>query len=133
MPEAAISYAAAWHPRGVYLFVAVRDPTRAPRADGVAPWCGDAVHLFVDADGAYGAAPDYDDPGTRQFILVPPADEGAERRDGSVWMPEEGRGPWASGDYVAVATPTSATDRPTGRTPGRRAGVRDLPRRRRTP
>jgi hypothetical protein len=52
----------------------VDDPLRLPAlASDVDPWCGDGVELYVDADGQYPSAPDYDDPGTMQLLATAPA------------------------------------------------------------
>lgn len=76
-------YAAAWRPDGLYVFVDVVDPSRVV-GDELA-WCGDAVEVYVDADGAYPRAPAYDDPGTAQLILAaPPAGASSDRR-GERW------------------------------------------------
>lgn len=67
-------YAAAWRPDGIYVYVEVDDPVRLPAlASDVDPWCGDGVELYADADGKFYSAPDYDDPGTMQFLAAAPA------------------------------------------------------------
>jgi hypothetical protein len=67
--------ALAWAPDGLYVFVRVTDASRVPAPSGQDPYCGDAIELFVDADGAYPSAPGFDEPGTRAFIVVaPPTD-----------------------------------------------------------
>lgn len=67
-------YAAAWRPDGIYLYVEVDDMLLLPALmtdDG--PWCGDGVELYVDSDGLFPSPPDYDDPGTMQFIAASPS------------------------------------------------------------
>jgi hypothetical protein len=98
-------YAAAWRPDGLYVFVDVADTSRVV-GDELA-WCGDAVEVYVDADGAFPRAPSYDDPGTAQLILAaPPAGASSDRR-GEKWCTGcAGRYP-ASVDgerFVSVAT-----------------------------
>lgn len=67
-------YAAAWRPDGLYVYVEVDDPLALPAvASDVDPWCGDGVELYVDSDGSYDSAPDYDDPGAIQLIATSPA------------------------------------------------------------
>jgi len=67
-------YAAAWRADGLYFYVEVDDTLRLPAlASDVDPWCGDGVELYVDADGTYVSAPDYDDPGAIQLLAAAPA------------------------------------------------------------
>jgi hypothetical protein len=67
-------YAAAWRPDGLYFYVEVDDMLVLPAlAADVDPWCGDGVELYVDADGRYVSAPDYDDPGAIQLLATAPA------------------------------------------------------------
>lgn len=71
------SVAAAVRPDGLYVFVEVRGAAPVPASEGEPSYCGDAVELFVDADGRFDGAGHYDGPGTMQFIVAAPADEGA--------------------------------------------------------
>jgi hypothetical protein len=99
-------YAAAWRPDGLYFYVEVDDPLRLPAlASDVDPWCGDGVELYADADGMFGSAPDYDDPGTIQLLAVAPA------RDPSTPLAVDARyhtrsalraGDWATSRHVMV-------------------------------
>jgi hypothetical protein len=67
-------YAAAWRPDGLYIYVEVDDPLLLPAlASDTDPWCGDGVELFVDADGTYVSAPDYDYPGAIQLLATSPS------------------------------------------------------------
>lgn len=67
-------YAVAWREDGLYFYVEVDDPLRLPAlARDEGPWCGDGIELYVDADGSFPAAPNYDDPGTIQLLAGAPA------------------------------------------------------------
>jgi len=68
-------YAVGWRSDRLYIFVDVTDPDRWPAVAGEQPYCGDAVELFVDSDGMYPSVPMYDNPGTRQMVIVAPADD----------------------------------------------------------
>jgi hypothetical protein len=91
----------AWHPEGLYLHATVIDDDVLPSAQP-APWCGDALHVFVDDDGSFESPPAYDDPGTAQVIVRAPDAMGMT--DGSRWDPASERGPWPEDDYVATRT-----------------------------
>jgi hypothetical protein len=71
-------YAVAWRPDGLYFYVEVDDALVSPAlASDVDPWCGDGVELYVDSDGTYVSAPDYDYPGAIQLLATaPPPDAG---------------------------------------------------------
>jgi hypothetical protein len=99
-------YAAAWRPDGLYIYVEVDDMLRLPAlASDVNPWCGDGVELYVDADGKYVSAPNYDNPGAIQLIATAPA------RDSSTALAVDARyhtrsqyrlGDWSSTRHVMV-------------------------------
>ncbi|MCB9636653.1 MAG: hypothetical protein H6721_31470 [Sandaracinus sp.] len=93
---------AAWHPDGLYLFLEVTDPTVRPSTTSGAPWCGDALHAFVDDDGVFPGDASYDDPGTAQLIVTAPSADGTF--EGTRWDPSSARGAWPSSDFVAVRT-----------------------------
>lgn len=67
--------AAAWRPDGLYVFVDVDDASRLPAISTMDTWCGDGVEIYVDDDGAFTAAPAYDNPGTVQLVAVAPEDD----------------------------------------------------------
>ena len=52
------SYAAAWRPDGLYLFVSVRGNVRHPAPAADAPWCGDGVEIYADSDGVFNSPPE---------------------------------------------------------------------------
>jgi hypothetical protein len=68
-----IRWAAAFHQRGLYVFVEVAKNAVVPSPTALNPWCGDAVHIFIDPDATFVQAPAYDAVGTRQFICVAPS------------------------------------------------------------
>jgi hypothetical protein len=104
-PDHEAHFAVAWRADGLYFFVDVRDPSRLPAASGHYAWCGDGVELYVDDDGVYAAPPRYDNPGTRQLILVAPADDVTPSRTARIFWNGEGNVPWTSTDFIAVPTP----------------------------
>lgn len=72
MPSAlGAEYLVGWAPEGIYFYAQVDAPDVRPSPSETL-WCGDAVHLFLDGDGRFAAAPSYDRPGTRQFIVAAP-------------------------------------------------------------
>lgn len=103
-PTHRVEVRAAWHPDGLYVHTTITDDDVVPSALPSGPWCGDAVHVFVDEDGVFDAAPDYDDPGTAQLIVRAPDAAGAT--EGTRWEPSSGRGAWPSEDYVVERTAT---------------------------
>lgn len=73
---AALRYAAAWRPNGLYVFFDVDDPDRFPGVpDGHEVFCGDSVEAYVDADGDFPNAPQYEDPGATQLVVEAPHSE----------------------------------------------------------
>ncbi len=84
-PDAIAAYAVAWRPNGLYFYVRVTDPTPIV-ADASEPAAdGDGVELFVDSDGSYSASPNYDNPGTRRFVVAAPPDAVTPSARGEVW------------------------------------------------
>jgi hypothetical protein len=96
---------AAWRTDGLYLFVRVTGAGahRYPAPSGDGPWCGDAVELFVDAHGFYPHAPDYNIPGTMQFILVAPSDAMTSAQVAERFSDGNDEGAW-TGDFYTVRT-----------------------------
>lgn len=103
-PAHRVEVRAAWHPDGLYVHTTITDDDVVPSTLPSGPWCGDAIHVFVDEDGVFDAAPAYDDPGTAQLIVRAPDAAGAT--EGSRWEPSSGRGAWPAEDYVVERTPT---------------------------
>lgn len=84
-PDATSEYAVAWRPDGMYFFVRVHDPSFVPAGPTLRTWQGDAVELYADNDGAYKAPPNYDDPGSRQFVVAGPTDATSTATRAEVW------------------------------------------------
>jgi hypothetical protein len=97
-PAGNVSAAAVgWWPGGLYLYVEVSDPERLPPPASDPTWCGDGVELYVDADGAVVAPPAYDETGTRQLVLVAPADDTTAVSRGEIFLQTALVGEWAGG------------------------------------
>jgi len=100
--EHSAEHAIAWHPDGVYFFVHVATPTlRPPDATGES-YCGDGVEVYFDADGLFAAAPAYDDPGTRQFVI--PAPIGATSTRAVGYTSTGASAEWTAGRAIAMRT-----------------------------
>jgi hypothetical protein len=94
--------AIAWHPDGIYFFVHVVTSVLRP-PDATDPvYCGDGVDLYLDADALFTAAPRYDAPGTRQFIISAPI--GTTSTRAVTYMDSRDDGVWDVGRAVAVRT-----------------------------
>jgi hypothetical protein len=78
-PEVSARWAWAYRPDGVYVFAEVTKPALQVSPSVLAPWCGDAVHVYVDSDGVTADPARYDAVGTRQFICMAPAAGEVER------------------------------------------------------
>jgi hypothetical protein len=63
-------YAVATRPDGLYVYVEVHGSAPMPHAAGQPVFCGDAVELYVDADGMSDANGSYDMTGTMQFVIA---------------------------------------------------------------
>lgn len=77
-PSKTASYAAAWHPDGLYLYVEVRGKAIEPHPSGQPIYCGDAVELFVDADANLDDGGAFDANGTMQLVIAAPASESGD-------------------------------------------------------
>src|SRR5688500_2421346 len=77
-----VELAIAYRPDGLYFVVDVRDADRFPAPPACGSYCGDAVELYVDHDGEFPAAPDYDAIGAMQLITRAPATSTAPRSNG---------------------------------------------------
>ncbi len=110
------SAAAAWWAGGHYIYVEVTDPERLPPPATDPTWCGDGVELYADSDGALVEAPDYDETGTRQLVMVAPADDSGEVSRGEIFRLTSPVGDWSgsfaayprAGGYVAEALVVAA-------------------------
>ncbi len=74
-----VNWATAYFENGLYFYIDVVKPSIfvAPQYK-VNPWCGDAVHLFIDSNGRFDAAPAYDAADTRQIICTAPLEGAAQ-------------------------------------------------------
>jgi hypothetical protein len=100
------SYALAWRPSGIYVYLRVIDPNRLPFLDdGVNYWKGDSVELYADSDGVYAAAPNYDDPGTMQIVVAAPSDDTTASTDSARFRNAVSVGAWTSSKFAALPTP----------------------------
>ncbi len=95
-------FAFAWRPDGIYLFIAVQDPERFPAFSADPAYCGDAVEIFVDSDGAYAVTGAYDDPGTRQFVIAAPGDDQTPSTRSETFPTVGG---WSFSKVIAVPRP----------------------------
>lgn len=101
--EVQVSWVAAHRADGLYVFVDVIDPTRDPATNEDQLFCGDAVEIFVDADGTLAAAPAFDDPGAVQLIVAGPR-AGEQRSTRAARYRTYARlGPWSSPQMGAFA------------------------------
>jgi hypothetical protein len=104
-PSTRASFAVAWRPDGVYVFISVDDADRVPAPPGQHPYCGDGAEIYVDDDGAYATPGRYDDPGTRQFILGAPGDDTTPIARSYVERQSMGLGAWPSSQYRLFPRP----------------------------
>jgi len=110
------SVAAGWWSGGLYIWVAVTDPERLPPPTPNPTWCGDGVELYADHDGSVIAPPGYDEIGTRQLVMVAPADDATPVTRGELFRQTALIGDWLGkfesypreGGYVAEAIITAA-------------------------
>ncbi|MDX2022903.1 MAG: sugar-binding protein [Deltaproteobacteria bacterium] len=98
-------YAVAWRNEGLYFFIDVVDPDLLPAIASTSPYWGDSLELYVDSDGVFAKSPDYDKPGTRQFIVMAPAADTMVRKQATMYEQTSVKGVWSTGQYEAFATP----------------------------
>ncbi len=103
-PGVSVHYAVAWRSDGVYVFMQIADPNLQPSIVAKAPFCGDSVEIYVDADGVFPNAPGYDKPGTRQFVVMAPTEGTMSRVEGTIYETAANRGSWTSMHYGAFTT-----------------------------
>ena len=101
--DAHAEFALAWRPDGLYVFVHVRDPSLVPADTTRSVWQGDALEIYVDADGAYTAPPAYDNPGTRQLVVGAPTTAAGSAARGAQYAAghAEVEGVWSSTAFRA--------------------------------
>jgi Carbohydrate family 9 binding domain-like len=98
-------YAVGWRPDRLYVFLDVTDPDRWQAPAGDDEYCGDAVELYVDADGIYPSAPSYDIPGAAQLVVVAPADDVTALTRGERYQNRVDLGAWDSTAFRAYPRP----------------------------
>ena len=102
-------WAAAHGAWGLYVFVDIDTPRVSPAAVSEPGWCGDGVEIYVDHDAAFAPNGRYDDPGTRQLLVVAPTAAGTSRRGETNRGFSGSNAPWASTSYAAFARPGGYT------------------------
>ncbi len=105
-PELSVAYAAAWRPEGIYIFADVHEAQRLPAPASASVYCGDAVHAFIDDNGAYAASPAYDTPGTRQMVAAAPATATESVARGERYATNQPILPWSSDHFRTFPTAT---------------------------
>lgn len=98
------TFAAAWRPNGLYVFVHVVDPNRLPPKDGRDIWEGDGVELYFDNDGLFAGAPTYDNPGMIQIIVAAPEDDTTPSTRSQRFRNAASQGAWMSSMFAAFPT-----------------------------
>ncbi|HEX7476806.1 MAG TPA: hypothetical protein VF331_03300 [Polyangiales bacterium] len=108
--EGDAAYAVAHRPDGLYVFVNVTDTTRLPAPLANDTFCGDAVEIYLDSDGAFPMAPSYDVPGTVQFVVAAPVDSVTPSTRASRWNNVSfALGAWTSSEFGTFPTATGYT------------------------
>ena len=100
-----MSYAAAWRPDGLYFFLHVEDPDRCPAESSDYAYQGDAVEVYVDADGFFPDLGEWDDRGARSFGVAAPADDTTPSSRAGIYMLFAEVGPLNTDRFTAVPTP----------------------------
>jgi hypothetical protein len=104
----ATSFAVAWRPDGLYVFMAVTTPADFP-ADtdaGTPVFYGAGVELFLDDDGVYANAPTYDNPGTIQYVVAAPPDSTTIGVRAEGFRNAVDVGPWPAAQFGTFPTAT---------------------------
>ena len=98
------SFALAWRPNGLYVFMHVVDPNRLPPKDGRNIWEGDGAELYFDTDGLFPSAPTYENPGMIQIIVAAPADDDTPSTKSQRFRNAAAQGEWMSTRFAAFPT-----------------------------
>jgi hypothetical protein len=99
------SYALAWRPDGLYVYVEVVDPDRVPAQLDHQAWCGDSIEIYADSDGRFDQAPAYDSPGALQFVVAAPGDDAGPLKRGEGYCIGCGDGPMPIDAVQFIAAP----------------------------
>jgi hypothetical protein len=95
--EVPVRFAIAYRADQLYYFVDIADPDHFPSADADSSFCGDGVELYIDHDGVFANDPDFDYPGTTQFIGRAPIDASTPKLDlGERYAERSLKGAWQS-------------------------------------
>jgi hypothetical protein len=86
--------AVAHRPDGLYLYVEVHGQVPAPHPSTTPIYCGDAIELYIDADGVLDPAGNYDVPGTMQMIVAAPASASAPNPHAERFRQGSTQGAW---------------------------------------
>lgn len=106
MPEGvSMRYAAAWLSDGLYVFLEVTDPDRAPAAEMSPVWQGDGVEIYVDHDATFAPSGSYDAEGTFQFVMSAPSDDVQNGSGAEIYHETALRGSWDDGPFILVPRP----------------------------
>ena len=109
--EISAEAAVGWWEDGLYVYIDVTDPFRFPAPEDTDTWCGAGVEIYIDDSGEFENPPDYDDPGTRQFVMVAPESDDEPASRGEVFSSDGRLGDWdgtfaaqpRDGGYIAEA------------------------------
>jgi hypothetical protein len=92
----------AHRPDGLYVYIEVRGQAPAPHPELDPIYCGDAIELYVDADGVLAADGSYDVPGTMQFVVAAPASLAAPNTHAELFTSGVWQDTWLSTQYQLV-------------------------------
>lgn len=95
-------FAFAHRPDGLYVFIEVRGRAPAPHPALDPIYCGDAIELYIDADGLLASDGSYDDPGTIQLVAAAPASLAAPNTHAELFVSGASRGAWLSTQHQLV-------------------------------
>lgn len=95
-PNQSASYAAAWSPQGLYVYVEVHGSEVAPHPPDQPIFCGDAVELFVDSDANYDDTGAYKANGTMQFVVAAPTAGASGTMDAQRFVQGKPQGAWVT-------------------------------------
>lgn len=103
LPEGVtMRYAAAWLNEGLYIYLEVTDPDRAPAEEATPLWQGDGVEIYLDHDAVFAPSGSYDDEGTFQFVLSAPPDDVQNGSGGEIYHETILIDSWDDTSYAVV-------------------------------
>jgi hypothetical protein len=95
-------FAAASRPDGLYFYVEVRGNSPVPHQNGQPVYCGDAIELYVDADGTVDENGNYDQPGAVQLVVAAPSAQEDRSLDAERFENGVSQGIWISKSVKTV-------------------------------